>query len=169
MLDVVIILQWWFQTQDLTNTLVIKRDFSRKTNLGDKLTSSDGYPGLGSILHCKTKKRWDSMLSLSYLSGSICNIQTSKIREKKRIHAYFLVCFFPYLSMSAQTDGQHVSSSKCRQNIPIGPWWWTAVIIRNLRGKKKFVFCSSSNFSAKCYIFFPDQYAVNCLADSINK
>lgn len=35
MLDVVRIPQWRFQAQDVTDTLVIKRDFSRKTNMGD--------------------------------------------------------------------------------------------------------------------------------------
>lgn len=35
MLDAVRILRGQFQTQDLTDPLVIKRDFSRKINMGD--------------------------------------------------------------------------------------------------------------------------------------
>lgn len=97
------------------------------------------------------------MLSLSCLSGRIYKHPVADIKDlrEKENSCLFLGLFFPFLSMSAQAAGQHVSSSKCRQNISIGPWWWTAVIMRNLRGKKKFILCSSYSFSAKCYIFFP--------------
>lgn len=91
MLDVVTILQWRFQTQDLTNTLVTKRDFSRKTNLWDNQRHQ--MATLAWVAFCTVKQKREEAVCL------VCHVclevfATSRYQKLERNSCLFLGLFF---------------------------------------------------------------------------